>query len=76
MKYQLLLFESTHQVLKAELILKGAGIRHEIIPTPKEISSDCGVSVRIPFEAFDAEKTADLMASAKLNYRLEEKEMR
>ena len=40
------LFESVSHVIKAEKILKEAGIPHKIIPVPKSISADCGVCVR------------------------------
>lgn len=46
-KYFILTFPSTHQVLMAEKLLLVKGIRHEIIPTPKNISSDCGMSIRL-----------------------------
>jgi hypothetical protein len=47
MSFHIFTFISTHHVLKAEKLLLGAGIKHEIIPTPKDISSDCGMSIRI-----------------------------
>ena len=47
MNYIVFIFESTHQVLKVEKILKENNIKYDIIPTPKEFSSDCGMSVRI-----------------------------
>lgn len=47
MPFHIFTFNSTHHVLKAEKLLQGRGIRHEIIPTPKNISSDCGMSIRV-----------------------------
>lgn len=47
MNYTVFIFESTHQVLKVEKILKENNIKYDIIPTPKEFSSDCGMSIRI-----------------------------
>jgi len=47
MLYHIFTFSSTHHVLKAEKLLLAAGISLEIIPTPKNISSDCGMSIRI-----------------------------
>ncbi len=41
------LFKSVQHVMKAEKILKAAGVPHKIIPVPKNISSDCGVCIRI-----------------------------
>lgn len=42
----ILTFQSTHHVLKSEKILMEAGFRFDIIPTPKNISSDCGMAIR------------------------------
>ena len=43
-----LLFHTIHDVLRAEKILKKAGIDHELVPVPRNLSSDCGVCVRSP----------------------------
>lgn len=42
------LFESVHRVMKAEKLLKGKGIKIDLIPVPREISSDCGVAIELP----------------------------
>jgi len=34
--------------MKAEKLLKGKGIKIDIIPVPREISSDCGVAIELP----------------------------
>ncbi len=44
--YWVALFDSVSMVMKAEKILKEAGIPYKIIPVPKSISSDCGVCIR------------------------------
>ena len=44
--YYVALFDAVSRVLKAEKILRQAGIPYKIIPVPKSISSDCGVCVR------------------------------
>ena len=44
------LFESVHQVMKAEKFLKGKGFSIDVIPVPREISSDCGVAIELPWE--------------------------
>jgi hypothetical protein len=41
------LFESVHRVMKAEKLLKGKGIKIDLIPVPREISSDCGVAIEL-----------------------------
>jgi hypothetical protein len=40
-------FESIHRVMKAEKLLKGKGIKIDLIPVPREISSDCGVAIEL-----------------------------
>ncbi|HHI97615.1 MAG TPA: DUF3343 domain-containing protein [Thermodesulfatator atlanticus] len=51
MKKVIFLFPSIHYVLKAEKHLKKEGFEPEIIPVPKELSSDCGMAL-----AFEEEK--------------------
>ena len=50
MKKLLLTFISTHQALKAEKIFKNHNIKVELIPTPREISSECGFALMIYIE--------------------------
>ncbi|WP_456434510.1 DUF3343 domain-containing protein [Thermosulfuriphilus sp.] len=38
-------FPSIHHVLKAEKVLKSQGIPVELVPIPREISSDCGMAL-------------------------------
>jgi hypothetical protein len=33
--------------MKAEKLLKGKGIKIDVIPVPREISSDCGVAIEL-----------------------------
>jgi hypothetical protein len=42
-----IIFESVHFVMKAEKILKKQGIPVRLIPTPRHISSDCGMSLEV-----------------------------
>lgn len=46
-----LLFRSIHDVLRAERILKEKGIAHELVPVPRNLSSDCGMSIRLDSDA-------------------------
>jgi hypothetical protein len=41
------LFESVSAALVAEKALKEMGIAHKLIPVPKQLSSDCGVCLRV-----------------------------
>lgn len=38
-------FHSVHRVLKAEKILKAAGIAFRLIPAPRQLSADCGLAL-------------------------------
>ena len=44
--YDVILFASVSHALRAEKILKETGIPFKLIPVPRHISSDCGVSLR------------------------------
>lgn len=45
-----LVYISIHDVMKAEAQFKRAGIWHDLVPTPREISSDCGMVVAVRVE--------------------------
>ena len=40
------LFYTTSSALGAEKLLAGAGLVVKLIPTPRQFSSDCGISLR------------------------------
>jgi len=42
-----LLFHTIHDVLKADKILKEKQVRYELVPIPRNLSSDCGMCVRL-----------------------------
>lgn len=46
-EYRVLLFPSVNHALKAEKILKAAGMPYKLIPVPRHLSSDCGICLRI-----------------------------
>ncbi len=48
MEYAVVLMDSTSYAIKGERVLKDAGITAKLIPVPRHLSSDCGVTVRIP----------------------------
>ena len=41
----LLVFNTIHDVLRAEKILKQHKVPNELIPVPRNLSSDCGMSI-------------------------------
>jgi hypothetical protein len=63
MKY-VFLFDSIHWVIKAEKLLKGKGIKVDLIPVPREINSDCGVAVEV--DAGGSEKALLLLEESKV----------
>ncbi len=73
MAYLILTFQSTHHVMKAEKILLQAGIKHEIIPSPKNISSECGMSVRISDGDFIID-VETLMAAHRIQVRISQQD--
>ncbi len=43
-----LIFHSIHRVMRAEKILKGAGVDARLVPVPRQLSSDCGLALVFP----------------------------
>ena len=59
------LFQSVSVAMKAENALKAAGVSYKLIPVPKEISSECGICVRLlPADKAPAET---VFAGAQIN---------
>lgn len=48
--YGVILFFTTSTAMRAEKLLLAHGIPIKLIPTPREISSNCGVALRFPWE--------------------------
>lgn len=46
MNYSVALFHTVSAALRAEKVLLGAQIPVKLIPTPRQLSSDCGVALR------------------------------
>ncbi len=47
-KYKIGLFGSTQRAIRAEKIMKEAGLPAMAIPVPRNVSSDCGIVIRFP----------------------------
>ena len=43
-----LLFPTTHKVMRASQLLDDAEIQHEIVPRPKGVDADCGIAIALP----------------------------
>ena len=42
-----LLYDSIHDVVRAEKTIKARGIWCDMIPTPRQLSSECGMSLEV-----------------------------
>ncbi len=49
----LFVFDSTHQALRGEEVLKRAAIPHEVVSTPPQFKTGCGISLRVRPEALE-----------------------
>lgn len=54
MEYAVVLFHSTQGAIKAERVLLRAGFQVKLIPTPRQLSSDCGTALRFDWANVDA----------------------
>ncbi|HHX44310.1 MAG TPA: DUF3343 domain-containing protein [Chloroflexi bacterium] len=52
------LVPSVSHSLRAEKVLSQAGFQVKLIPTPRQLSSDCGTAIRFPWAARDAVQRA------------------
>lgn len=57
-EYAVVLVYSTSYALRAEKVLANARIDCELIPVPRHLSSDCGVSVRVGYAEREAARQA------------------
>lgn len=58
MTYGVALFRSISLALRAERVCQKAGLQVKLIPTPRELSSDCGTALRFSWdERATVEKT-------------------
>jgi N-acyl-L-homoserine lactone synthetase len=62
--YSVVLFYSTAHAIRAEKVLQRAGFAIKMIPTPRQISSDCGVALR--FDPTDQEAVAATLQENKV----------
>ncbi len=68
MNQGVVLFHTTTSALRAEKILQKAGLSVKLIPTPRELSSDCGMALR--FELPDWETVEKGLAAARVECEL------
>ena len=59
-EYSVVLFHSTAHAIRAERVLLRAGFTIKMIPTPRQISTDCGLALR--FHRAQEERVAATLA--------------
>ena len=47
MQKVIVIFPSTYAAIKAERLCRHSGIKCQVIPVPRDISSDCGIALEI-----------------------------
>jgi hypothetical protein len=57
-QYSIILVWSSSHAIRIEHVLTQAGIACKLIPTPRQWTSDCGLSVRVKREDADAAREA------------------
>ncbi len=60
--YGVALFHNTSAVMRAERVLQLGQVSVKLIPTPRELSSDCGLAVR--FKSEDKDRVTALLHQA------------
>jgi len=63
----IVLFDSMHYVLAAESAFKEHGVRCDLVPVPRSLSSDCGMAIEFPESDVDAVK--DVLADGRVRPR-------
>jgi hypothetical protein len=56
------LFSTTQAAIRGEQVLQDAGVACKLIPTPRQISSECGLALR--FSRADADRVRQLLDEA------------
>ena len=56
--YGVVLFHTTSAAMRAEKILKKAEFIVKLVPTPRELSSDCGIALRFSWDRAEQVKTS------------------
>ena len=63
-EHSVVLFHSTAHAIRAEKVLLGAGLRIKMIPTPRQLSSNCGMALR--FERAEEARVAAVLAEKRV----------
>ncbi len=61
------LFRNTQAAIRAEQVLQSVGVQGKLIPTPRQLSAECGMALRFPRS--DSERVRTLLAQAGLTFQ-------
>ena len=62
--YSVVLFHSTAHAIRAETVLEEAEVQLKLIPTPRQLSSNCGIAVR--FDRGEQDRVAAILEQEKV----------
>ena len=60
-------FNSTHNAIKTEKLLQKEDIKATTLPTPREISASCGISIK--FEKEDMDRVKTILDENEISYK-------
>ena len=66
-KFYVVSFDSTHHAIRAEKLFKESNLNVRMMPTPREITASCGLSIR--FEESNLEEVEEIIAKEDLNVK-------
>ena len=52
-----MIFHSIHKIMKAEKVLRKANLTVRLMPVPRQLSSDCGLSVAFRLKDFETARS-------------------
>lgn len=62
--YGVVLFYTTSAAMRAEKVTKKAGLDVKLVPTPRQLSSDCGIALR--FNREEGDDVRSVLAKARV----------
>ena len=60
-------FNSTHHTIRLDKLLGESSVRATTLPTPREITASCGISIRFLYE--DIEKVKNILTENNIEYK-------
>ena len=63
--YGIVLFHTSSAAMQAEAVLTRASVQATLVPTPRQLSSDCGVSLRFDWSQND--RVCEMLSRARVD---------